>query len=80
MLATIHSAISDVNIKGEDFVPEDKEGELILDLGSIDFGMFVETIVRKFRGLNDEKKFSPTWEKDMVDMLNRIMPGEEEEE
>lgn len=71
---------ADVEISGEvGCIKDGKESEFAIALGQLDFGMCVEKIIRKLKGLEEnDEKYPPNYFKKMVDMMDEYLKDGEE--
>lgn len=70
---------AEINVKGEEKLPLDKKDAFVAELLDIDFGMCVEILVRKLRGMDDEnKKYPPIWVKKLADLVEDVTEKVEE--
>lgn len=71
---------ADVQISGEvGCIKDGKESEFAIALGQLDFGMCVEKLIRKLKGLEEnDEKYPPNYFKKMADMMAEYLKEGEE--
>lgn len=71
---------SQVTIKGEEYVKNNKRDALSSELKELDYYMIVERIYRRLRGLDEEDMPSPLYFKRMVEICKEYLVDKEKNE